>query len=100
MPTILKEIVTVISNHQASKATMSALQGVCEEMTYEEIQDKHPVEFALRDENKFRYRYPSGEVYNYIIIFHSFMLSFNLYHSLYRHFDMFMYSICRYVFTQ
>ncbi|XP_041712557.1 6-phosphofructo-2-kinase/fructose-2,6-bisphosphatase isoform X4 [Coregonus clupeaformis] len=32
--------------------------GVCEELTYEEIQDNHPEEFALRDQDKYRYRYP------------------------------------------
>lgn len=37
-------------------------QGVCEEMTYEEIQDHYPLEFALRDQDKYRYRYPKGEV--------------------------------------
>lgn len=31
-------------------------------MTYEEIQEKYPQEFALRDQDKFHYRYPSGEV--------------------------------------
>ncbi|XP_014394464.1 PREDICTED: 6-phosphofructo-2-kinase/fructose-2,6-bisphosphatase 4 [Myotis brandtii] len=36
--------------------------GVCEEMTYEEIQDHYPLEFALRDQDKYRYRYPKGEV--------------------------------------
>lgn len=38
------------------------LQGVCEEMTYEEIQENYPLEFALRDQDKYRYRYPKGEV--------------------------------------
>ena len=38
------------------------MQGICEEMTYEEIQDKHPKEFAMRDEDKYTYRYPKGEV--------------------------------------
>lgn len=38
------------------------LQGICEEMTYEEIQEKHPKEFAMRDEDKYAYRYPKGEV--------------------------------------
>lgn len=33
-------------------------------MTYEEIQEKYPEEFALRDQDKFHYRYPSGEVMN------------------------------------
>ncbi|MGH0188496.1 UNVERIFIED_CONTAM: hypothetical protein FKN15_030014 [Acipenser sinensis] len=36
--------------------------GVCEEMMYEEIQDHYPLEFALRDQDKYRYRYPKGEV--------------------------------------
>lgn len=37
-------------------------QGVCEEMTYDEVKEKYPEEFALRDEDKYYYRYPSGEV--------------------------------------
>lgn len=37
-------------------------QGVCEEMMYEEIQEHFPLEFALRDQDKYRYRYPKGEV--------------------------------------
>ena len=32
-------------------------------MTYEEIADIFPVEFALRDADKLRYRYPNGESY-------------------------------------
>jgi len=35
---------------------------VCEEMTYEEIEAKYPEEFALRDQEKYLYRYPGGEV--------------------------------------
>lgn len=38
------------------------LKGVCEEMTYEEIQENFPEEFAMRDQDKYRYRYPKGEV--------------------------------------
>lgn len=30
-------------------------------MTYEEIQEYYPLEFALRDQDKYRYRYPKGE---------------------------------------
>jgi 6-phosphofructo-2-kinase/fructose-2,6-biphosphatase 2 len=41
--------------------------GICEEMTYEEIQVKYPDEFALRDEDKFRYRYPKGESYKDLV---------------------------------
>lgn len=44
--------------------TPSALltKGVCEEMMYEEIQEHYPQEFAMRDQDKYRYRYPKGEV--------------------------------------
>lgn len=38
------------------------VKGVCEEMMYEEIQEHFPLEFALRDQDKYRYRYPKGEV--------------------------------------
>lgn len=41
--------------------------GVCEEMTYEEIQDKYPDDFARRDEDKFHYRYPRGESYEDLV---------------------------------
>ncbi|XP_048347020.1 6-phosphofructo-2-kinase/fructose-2,6-bisphosphatase 1 isoform X1 [Sphaerodactylus townsendi] len=41
--------------------------GVCEEMTYEEIQANHPEEFALRDQDKYRYRYPKGESYEDLV---------------------------------
>lgn len=37
-------------------------QGVCEEMTYEMIQKTFPEEFAMRDQDKYHYRYPGGEV--------------------------------------
>ncbi|XP_023376329.1 6-phosphofructo-2-kinase/fructose-2,6-bisphosphatase 4 [Pteropus vampyrus] len=42
-------------------------RGVCEEMTYEEIQDHYPLEFALRDQDKYRYRYPKGESYEDLV---------------------------------
>lgn len=38
------------------------IKGVCEEMMYEEIQEHFPLEFALRDQDKYHYRYPKGEV--------------------------------------
>lgn len=41
---------------------VTSFQGVCEEMMYEEIQDHYCLEFALRDQDKYRYRYPKGEV--------------------------------------
>lgn len=39
-----------------------SLQGMCEEMTYAEIEEQYPDEFALRDQEKYLYRYPGGEV--------------------------------------
>lgn len=36
--------------------------GVCDGMTYEEIEQKYPDDFANRDEDKFNYRYKGGEV--------------------------------------
>ncbi|XP_019633918.1 PREDICTED: 6-phosphofructo-2-kinase/fructose-2,6-bisphosphatase-like isoform X4 [Branchiostoma belcheri] len=41
--------------------------GVCEEMTYEEIQEKYPEEFAMRDQDKYHYRYPRGESYQDLV---------------------------------
>ena len=38
------------------------LQGACEGMTYEEIQEEFPEEFAQRDKDKYHYRYSGGEV--------------------------------------
>ena len=32
-------------------------------MTYEEIAEQFPIEFAARDRDKLRYRYPNGESY-------------------------------------
>ncbi|XP_076688441.1 6-phosphofructo-2-kinase/fructose-2,6-bisphosphatase 2 isoform X2 [Callospermophilus lateralis] len=41
--------------------------GVCEEMTYEEIEKQYPEEFALRDQDKYLYRYPGGESYQDLV---------------------------------
>jgi broad specificity phosphatase PhoE/predicted kinase len=41
--------------------------GESEAMTYEEIQEKFPKEFALRDQDKFHYRYPKGESYEDLV---------------------------------
>ncbi|KAG5674337.1 hypothetical protein PVAND_004312 [Polypedilum vanderplanki] len=37
--------------------------GICEGLTYEEIQERFPQEFAWRDADKLKYRYPHGESY-------------------------------------
>lgn len=39
------------------------MQGICEGLTYEEIQERFPQEFAWRDQDKLKYRYPHGESY-------------------------------------
>ncbi|KAK3876254.1 hypothetical protein Pcinc_018941 [Petrolisthes cinctipes] len=41
--------------------------GICEEMTYADIKQKFPVDFAARDQNKFSYRYPRGESYEDLV---------------------------------
>ncbi|XP_064417307.1 6-phosphofructo-2-kinase/fructose-2,6-bisphosphatase 3 [Latimeria chalumnae] len=41
--------------------------GVCEDMTYEEIGETYPEEYALRDQDKYYYRYPTGESYQDLV---------------------------------
>ncbi len=42
-------------------------QGECEAMTYAAIHEKYPKEFALRDQDKYHYRYPKGESYEDVV---------------------------------
>ena len=42
--------------------------GVMEGLTYEEISERFPEEFAARDNNKLIYRYPSGESYQVMTV--------------------------------
>lgn len=37
--------------------------GVCDNMTYKEIQEQYPEDFEARDEDKYNYRYRGGESY-------------------------------------
>lgn len=37
--------------------------GDCENLSYEELQERFPRELALRDRDKLKYRYPQGESY-------------------------------------
>ncbi|XP_078391721.1 6-phosphofructo-2-kinase/fructose-2,6-bisphosphatase 3 [Cetorhinus maximus] len=41
--------------------------GVCEDMTYEEIKEQYPEEYALREQDKYYYRYPTGESYQDLV---------------------------------
>ena len=47
-------------------AWLSYLQGICEGLTYREIAERYPDEFAARDQSKFYYRYPGGEVNGWV----------------------------------
>ncbi|KAH3901115.1 probable Fructose-2,6-bisphosphatase [Saccharomycodes ludwigii] len=42
--------------------------GVCDGMTYEEIEKEFPEDFRARDENKYEYRYRGGESYRDVVI--------------------------------
>ncbi|KAG8926063.1 Fructose-2,6-bisphosphatase [Tulasnella sp. 418] len=42
--------------------------GVCDGMTYEEIEREYPEDFANRDEDKFNYRYRGGESYRDVVV--------------------------------
>ncbi|KAG2183093.1 hypothetical protein INT44_006074 [Umbelopsis vinacea] len=42
--------------------------GVCDGMTYEEIAEKYPEDYANRDEDKFNYRYRGGESYRDVVL--------------------------------
>ncbi|KIJ06096.1 fructose-2,6-bisphosphate 2-phosphatase [Paxillus involutus ATCC 200175] len=42
--------------------------GVCDGMTYEEIEQEYPEDFANRDEDKFNYRYRGGESYRDVVV--------------------------------
>jgi len=41
--------------------------GICDGLTYEEIRERMPEDFASRAKDKFRYRYPRGESYADVI---------------------------------
>ncbi|KRY69726.1 6-phosphofructo-2-kinase/fructose-2,6-bisphosphatase, partial [Trichinella pseudospiralis] len=41
--------------------------GICEGLTYDEVKDRYPEQFFLRDQDKFHYRYPSGESYEDVV---------------------------------
>ncbi|KAJ3586583.1 hypothetical protein NHX12_012980 [Muraenolepis orangiensis] len=41
--------------------------GVCEDLTYKVIEETYPEEFAMRDLDKYFYRYPGGESYQDLV---------------------------------
>ncbi|CAG8461033.1 16905_t:CDS:2 [Acaulospora colombiana] len=42
--------------------------GCCDGMTYEEIEEKYPEDYANRDDDKFDYRYRGGESYRDVVL--------------------------------
>jgi broad specificity phosphatase PhoE/predicted kinase len=42
--------------------------GNYEGLTYDEVREQHPAEFAARADDKFRYRYPRGESYADLVV--------------------------------
>lgn len=55
-----------------TKLTWKALDeldaGVCDGMTYEEIEAAYPEDYANRDDDKFNYRYRGGESYRDVVV--------------------------------
>ncbi|KAK6048914.1 phosphoglycerate mutase family protein [Cooperia oncophora] len=41
--------------------------GICEGLTYEDFEERYPMQFAERDRDKYHYRYPSGESYEDLV---------------------------------
>ncbi|CRG89009.1 6-phosphofructo-2-kinase [Talaromyces islandicus] len=50
------------------KALDELESGLCDGLTYEEIAEKYPEDFAARDEDKYNYRYRGGESYRDVVI--------------------------------
>jgi 6-phosphofructo-2-kinase/fructose-2,6-biphosphatase 2 len=42
--------------------------GICDGLTYQEIEDQFPEDFKARDEDKYNYRYRGGESYRDVVI--------------------------------
>ncbi|SLM37220.1 fructose--bisphosphatase [Lasallia pustulata] len=42
--------------------------GVCDGLTYQEIEDRYPEDFRARDDDKYNYRYRGGESYRDVVI--------------------------------
>ena len=67
MATILSA--KIFSNLDQQYDIIVVLKGVCDGMMYEEIQEQYPEDFARRDQDKYHYRYPRGEVSRHDLIF-------------------------------
>ncbi|KAF7317071.1 6PF2K domain-containing protein [Mycena chlorophos] len=68
----LKRTIQTAELLEYTKLTWKSLDeldaGVCDGMTYEEIEQAYPDDFANRDEDKFNYRYRGGESYRDVVV--------------------------------
>jgi len=68
----LKRTIQTVAEIKAPQERWKALNeidaGICEEMSYEEIQSKFPEDFKARDQNKYSYRYQRGESYEDVVV--------------------------------
>ncbi len=68
----LKRTIQTASELPYEKLTWKSLDeldaGVCDGMTYEEIEEHYPEDYAARDDDKFNYRYRGGESYRDVVI--------------------------------
>ncbi|KAF9582538.1 Fructose-2,6-bisphosphatase [Lunasporangiospora selenospora] len=55
------------NNKLAWKALDEIDAGVCDGLTYEEVEERFPEDFANRDDDKFNYRYIGGESYRDVV---------------------------------
>jgi len=57
-----------INGHQERWKTLNEIDaGDCDGLTYGQIKERFPEEFACRDVDKFMYRYPNGESYEDLV---------------------------------
>lgn len=68
---LLRRTIQTVAGIDAPKEHWKALNeldaGVCEGLTYKEIEERFPEEFAARDKDKYHYRYPGGESYQDLV---------------------------------
>ncbi|KLO09975.1 bifunctional 6-phosphofructo-2-kinase/fructose-2,6-bisphosphate 2-phosphatase [Schizopora paradoxa] len=68
----LQRTIQTASQLPYNKLTWKSLDeldaGVCDGMTYDEIEAAYPEDFANRDDDKFNYRYRGGESYRDVVV--------------------------------
>uniref|UniRef100_A0A0K0D9V3 6-phosphofructo-2-kinase n=1 Tax=Angiostrongylus cantonensis TaxID=6313 RepID=A0A0K0D9V3_ANGCA len=46
---------------------IDVVSGICEGLTYDDFQTRYPKQFAERENDKYHFRYPSGESYEDLV---------------------------------